>query len=300
MQKIASTVTLVLALTTPVGAQRQHPATPDLTFAPIGAREKFSGDRWSYMEAGRPDAPAVVFLHGVGGNSMDWRYQLEGLSDRYHVIAWNAPGYVLSDNLRADTPHCVDYADALADFLDALKIARVNVVGNSFGSRVAQCFSMHHPDRVVKLAMVGPSAGPHALTDAGKAATIAAREAQIATGGYGFGARADALVGPKTSPELIALIRNGARATNPKGFMQAIRFTLTDGYAPDEVAAKVRAPVLMIAGSEDRVSPIPANAALIKRAIPSARLEVLQDIGHLPHLEAPERVNALLREFFGQ
>jgi 4,5:9,10-diseco-3-hydroxy-5,9,17-trioxoandrosta-1(10),2-diene-4-oate hydrolase len=56
----------------------------------------------------------------------------------------------------------------------------------------------------------------------------------------------------------------------------------------------------MIAGSEDRVSPLPANAALIKRAIPSARLEVLQDIGHLPHLEAPERVNALLREFFGQ
>jgi pimeloyl-ACP methyl ester carboxylesterase len=215
IQKIASTVTLVLALTTPVGAQRRHPATPDLTFAPIGAREKFSGDRWSYMEVGRPDAPAVVFLHGVGGGSMDWRYQLEGLSDRYHVIAWNAPGYVLSDNLRAETPHCVDYADALADFLDALKIARVNVVGNSFGSRVAQCFSMHHPDRVIKLAMVGPSAGPHALTDAEKAATIAAREAQIATGGYGFAARADALVGPKTSPELIALVRNSARATNP-------------------------------------------------------------------------------------
>jgi pimeloyl-ACP methyl ester carboxylesterase len=300
MQKIVPVFVLIVAFATPAGSQLRHPPLPDLTFAPIGARDKFLGDRWSYMEAGRPEAPALVLLHGVGGNSMDWRYQLEGLSDQYHVIAWNAPGYVLSDGLKAETPSCIDYADALADLLDALKLGRVNLVGNSFGSRVAQCFSMHHPDRLMKMALLGPSAGPHALTEAQKAATIAAREAQIANGGYGFGGRADALVGPKTSAELLALVRNGARATNPRGFMQGIRFGLTDGYSPDEVAAKVRAPVLMIAGSDDHVSPIPTNAALLKQAIPSARLDILQEIGHLPHLEAPERVNELLREFFGQ
>src|SRR6476620_5460357 len=75
-------------------------------------------------------------LHGVGANSMHWRYQLAGLSDAFHVVAWNAPGYVLSDAFKTEWPTCRDYADALADFLAAVKLDRVNIVGNSFGSRV--------------------------------------------------------------------------------------------------------------------------------------------------------------------
>jgi pimeloyl-ACP methyl ester carboxylesterase len=249
------------------------------------------------MEAGHADAPTLVLLHGVGGNSADWRFQFAGLSDRFHVVAWNAPGYMLSDGLKADEPGCHDYADALADFLNALRLDRVNIVGNSFGSRVAQCFAMHYPDRVIRLAMTGTGIGPKGLSEEAKAKTIAIRQAQIASGGYGFGARADALLGPNASPELLELVRNRGRATNPRGFMQGIKLGLADGYSPAEVAAKVTAPVLMISGSEDRVNPILANAAVLQKAMPKARLEIIEGIGHLPQVEAPERVNALLREF---
>ena len=93
---------------------------------------------------------------------------------------------------------------------------------------------------------------------------------------------------------------NGMRATNPRGFMQGTNLTISDGYSPDEVGAKVTVPVLLISGSEDRVSPIATNAALLQKALPNARLEVLKGIGHLPHLEAPEQVNRLVREFFGK
>jgi pimeloyl-ACP methyl ester carboxylesterase len=53
--------------------------------------------RFCYMEAGRVDLPPVLLLHGIGANSLHWRYQLAGLSDRFRLIAWNAPGYLLSD-----------------------------------------------------------------------------------------------------------------------------------------------------------------------------------------------------------
>src|SRR6185295_2162128 len=126
-----------------------------------------------YMEAGRPDASPVVLLHGVGANSMHWRFQFAALSDRYRVIAWNAPGYMLSDAFVKDWPDCKDYADALADFLAALNLDRVNLLGNSFGSRVAQCFAAHYPDRVIRMALTGTGIGQKSITDEQKRQVVA-------------------------------------------------------------------------------------------------------------------------------
>lgn len=291
-------VALMVTMMTPAAQAEPVPPLPELRFAPIpvASRPHYTGDRFSYMESGRPEAQPLVLLHGVGANSMHWRFQLAGLRETRHVIAWNAPGYILSDNPVKDALDCRDYADALADFLSALKIGRLEIMANSFGTRVAQCFAYYYPGRATRMILTGSATGRKDMPEEEKVRILTLRQQQVAAGGYGLGARVAALLGKQATPETAALVREVLRATNPRGFMQAVRFGLGNYYTPD-FAEQLSMPILLIQGAEDHVNPTETNAAILEKVLPNARLVVLEGAGHLPEIEAPGRVNDLVSAF---
>jgi len=128
-----------------------------------------------------------------------------------------------------------------------------------------------------------------------RARIVEGRMQQIACGGYGFGERAAALLGSQASADTVALVQHTLRATDPKGFMQAVRCS-TGAHAPP-LGVGLTMPLLMIQGEEERVTPAAVNAVLLTQAVPHAALTMLAGCGHLPEVEMPMRVKDLVREF---
>ena len=301
MKNVASILFFALiALSSNAQSNLFIPPLPEMSYAPVSDKSKFLGDRWSYMESGNSNLLVIIAMHGYGGSSVDWRYQLHDLSDTYRVIAWNAPGYMLTDELKTNYPTAKDYADALLDFMNTLKLEKVYLAGNSFGSRIAQSFAYYYSDKVIKMALVGPSAGKRNISFEERVRYTNSRYDQIKDGPYAFAnKRVEALLEPNTSPELIELARKGMRGVNPSMFMKGVNFMLSEDHYPELIATKATMPVLLIAGTEDKISPININAEPLSKNLKNAKVEILNNIGHLPHLEAPQKVNKLMREFFG-
>jgi pimeloyl-ACP methyl ester carboxylesterase len=275
------------------------PPLPELRFVGVDpSRCGLEGGRLSYLESGSANRETVVLLHGIGSNASGWRYVLSSLDGRYRVIAWNAPGYMLSDNFSAESPSNDQYADVLAAFLDALAVDRICLVGSSFGSMIAATFATRYPQRLRRLALLGASRGQKWLPDKERAGRRQLREESIRDGGLAMAeARWPALLSANPTPDSIRLTQEILKATNRRGFLQSVRASDTTDVL--EFASTIAAPTLIVVGKEDRVNP-PEISRAIQVAIPGSRLVELDGVGHLAKLEAPGRVVELLLAHSGE
>ncbi len=280
----------------------ETPTVPELQFVeiPPTLRDRFIGDRISYMEAGKADGPVVLMLHGIGANSSYFRYQFHDLGDRYRMIAWNAPGYLLSDNLRKERPTCTDYSDALEGFVQAMGLSKFILHANSFGSVVAQCYIEQHPDRVSRLVMSGTSLGDAATPPDIREAAFQRRQKQFErTGGMGYARDVIGLVlSPHATEDVRQIVMRVLEGTSGPGYLQA-NFIGVD-LDTLKFAPHIHVPVLLIHGSEDKLAPIDQSAVVLAKAVPTARLERLQGVGHLVEAEASVKVDQLLKDFYAQ
>src|SRR5215470_5764268 len=106
------------------------------------------GQKIQYVEAG--SGPTVILLHGLGGSSQVWNFNIGPLAEKYHVVVPDQIGFGKSDkplvNYRIRT-----YVDFLDQFCKQLKIEKATLVGNSMGGWIAATFAAAFPDRVDKL-----------------------------------------------------------------------------------------------------------------------------------------------------
>jgi len=260
----------------------------------------------SYLEAG--EGPVLLLVHGIAGNCENWREVIEPLSHRHTVIAPDLPGHGASEAGAGDYSIGA-LASGLRDLLLALGHERATVVGHSLGGGVAMQLAYQYPEMVERLVLVssgglGPEVSPvlraAALPGAALFISVTAGAGRRAGSVLGRGLSA---FGLRPSADVAEVARGYASLEDPArraAFLDTLRAVVgTRGQrvsAGDRLYLAEAVPVLIVWGGRDTIIPVHHGEDAV-RAIPGARLEVFEDVGHLPQLEAPGRFIAALERF---
>jgi pimeloyl-ACP methyl ester carboxylesterase len=251
------------------------------------------GLRIAYSEAGQ--GAALVLLHGFLCDCRCWRRQLRGLSDRFRVVAWDAPGAGLSSD-PPETFTTTDYAHCLARFLDILDVMRAHLIGLSWGGILAQEFYRLHPERLHSLVLADTYAGWK-----GSLPEPAWRE-RLETCLRDSNGPPEALVA-KMLPGMFTDrvpedVRDEQRVIMSEFHPVGFRIMSRSSAEMDTTALlpKIDVPTLVLWGADDRRSPI-RFAEQLHTAIPSSELAVIPNAGHVSNMEQPEAFNAHVRRF---
>ncbi|UTW10160.1 alpha/beta fold hydrolase [Marinobacterium rhizophilum] len=255
---------------------------------------QLNGRRLAYREAG--EGPVLLLLHGISSGSGSWVCQLEALSDRFRVIAWDAPGYGGSDALDTDTPTALDYAAALLELVQALELQSPLLVGHSLGALQAAAFASLHGERLAGLVLADPAQGYGQADAATQQDVFRKRPALLeALGPEGLAReRAPALLAADASDDKVALVADGMRRLGLAGFSAASWLLAHDDigrYLPD-----YRGSVWVLCGDEDRITP-PESAMALAQHCGAARYVALSGAGHASYIDAPAAFAAAIDDY---
>ena len=233
----------------------------------------------------RGDGSDVVLVHGLGGAAREiWKHQLRELPD-FHLVSFDLRGSGSSEVTPG--PYTIGLlVDDLRALVEAKGLDRIALVGHSMGGSIVLAYAARYPDDVRAVVAVG---APSTLPDAARAGLAARAETVEAEG---MAAVAATVAGNGVSPSFqaeqpdafaafVALLeRNDAH-----GYAAQCR-ALVDLDLPAELP-RITAPVLLLSGDKDGVSP-PAATEATAALIPDSRFTIVDDCGHILPLERPE------------
>ena len=282
-------------------------ANPGLRYTAVTSTD---GVVLSVAEAGPRDAPAVLFLHGIGQSLTSWRRQLESpLEQRLRLVAMDLRGHGDSGKPWAPGAYqrACQWADDVRAVREALGLERPVLVAWSFGGLVAMNYvRCEGAQSLAGLALVATAggrlvastpAGPTPAASASRDMTAPDLRLNLA------GARTFARLMTATPPDaawedetVAALLKLPAYVRRAMGSAQ-VGPTGEPITTNEDLAPRLTLPMLVVTGAKDALSDGTALAASYRARFPAARVLTYPESGHSPFAEAADRFNADLESF---
>jgi pimeloyl-ACP methyl ester carboxylesterase len=240
-----------------------------------------------------PRKETVVFVHGAGLDHSTFALQSRYFG--YHgrnVLALDLPGHGRSDG--PPIPSIAGMADWIVRLLDSVDVAKASFVGHSMGSLIALEAANRHPERVVRIALLGvayPMKVSEAFLEAARKNEQSAFDMETIWGHSPY-----APLGANPNPgmwmygDMLARLRRLAPGVLYNDLKACHEYTSD--------FENVKCPVLLVLGKHDMMTPPKAAAAILQK-IPSAKSELIDPSGHSLMAEAPDATLDALVEFFG-
>lgn len=257
-----------------------------MTFARI------NGIDLHYRVSGNAAGMPLVLANSLGTDARIWDDVIAALDHGYRIISYDKRGHGLSGAPHGDY-RLDDHVDDLAGLLDDLHIERAVLAGVSVGGLIAQGFALRHPARLAGLILcdTAPKVGDAAMWNARIAAVRAGGLSAIANGvtarWFTYTFRRD------RAPDLAGW-RHMLERMPAAGYIGTCA-SLRDADLSDRIGA-IAVPTLVVVGAEDLSTP-PDLVRDMAGRIPRARFEIIPDCGHIPSIEQPEALAALMRQF---
>jgi pimeloyl-ACP methyl ester carboxylesterase len=252
-----------------------------------------AGHRVHYLAEGPAAGPVVVLVHGLGGQAEDWYTLAPYLAKTgFRVYMPDLPGYGRSEQ-PADFSYSVpDEATVVVGFLDALGLKQVALGGWSMGGWIAQQVAASHPERVSRL-MLFDSAGLAMMPDWDTRLFTPTTPAELD--------QLESLLSPHPSriPGFVA--RDILRDTKKNAWVihRALASMLTGQDATNNLLPRLKMPVLLIWGAEDRITPLSEGDAM-QALVPQSKLEIFPRCGHLAPEQCATRIGPAVVQFVKQ
>ena len=253
------------------------------------------GQSIRYLEAGT--GPTVILLHGLGGSTQNWLYNIGPLSQQYRVIVPDQIGFGRSArpviNYRVRT-----YVDFLEQLYKTLNIERATLVGNSMGGWIAAQFTISFPEKVDRLVLAdatGYAPPPGFDYKSLWGLNPSTREGMKQMVGKVFFNKAfitDASIDQFMAQRMIA----GDGYTINSLIESVIR---GEDFLESKQLQQIKAPTLIVWGREDGLVLL-AEGERFKKDIPNSKLVVFDRCGHFPQIEKAGEFNTAVLEFLKQ
>ncbi|UCJ15891.1 alpha/beta fold hydrolase [Pseudomonas sp. MM211] len=251
-------------------------------------RVTVNGLEISYYEGGPKSAETVLLVHGFGADKSTWLWFAQELTERYHVIIVDLPGFGASS--RPNGSYDVGtQTERLATFIDALAIRRLHLVGHSMGGHIAALYAARYPQQVSSLALMA-NAG---ISAPKRSAFFERLEVQgdnplLVESTPQFDQLLDWLfVAPPQLPERIHQYL-AQRAIGDSAHQRQVFDHLQQRYLPLEPELpRISAPTLLLWGDQDRILDV-SSIEVMKPLLAKSSVVIMKGCGHAPMIERPE------------